>query len=119
MRGSVLLVGFILLICCDDQDQSMQSPTVLLAAAQCGRTAAEMSWMEELLERSKKDVALSGNIYALTMDGQTIFVHQPAVMSCMACLLYNCDGTRVDHATMDMQAVVEKMTPANLIYSPY
>lgn len=76
--------------------------------------------MHDLLERSEKDVTLSGNIYGFTLDGQTIFVHQPAIMSCLACLLYDCDGARIDLATIDdMQAVMEEMTPANLIYTPY
>ncbi len=119
MLRPLLLLSFVLSISCDDHGESAKSPTLVLSAAKCGRTTAEMAWMQDLLERSKKDVALSGNIYALTLDGQTIFVHQPAVMSCMACVLYDCDGTRIDLSTIDVQAVVERMTPSNLIYSPY
>lgn len=119
MRRSTLLLSLLFLVCCDDRDQPAKSPAVMLAAVKCGRPAGEMSWLNDLLERSEKDVALSGNIYAFTLDGQTIFVHQPAIMSCMGCLLYNCDGTRINQAAIDTRAVVEKMTPANLIYSPY
>lgn len=121
MSRPLLLIGFLLSISCDDHNQSTKSPspTVVLAAAKCGRATADMAWMHDLMEQSKKDVTLSGNIYAFALDGQTIFVHQPAVISCMGCVLYNCDGTRIDVATIDIQVVVERMTPSNLIYDPY
>lgn len=117
MVRSLILLFLLAMIACDENDT--HSDSVRIAAAKCGQSPDRMQWLEKLIDASREDPALKGNIYAMTVDGAIVIVHQPAVSSCVACVLYNCNGDRIDISTVDVQAVVTSMNASTLIYSPY
>ena len=113
------LILFLLLatLACDD-DETL-SDSILLAAAKCGQSPSTMRWLDDLIRESEQDAALKGNIYAIKVDGEVIFIHQPMVMSCFACIMYDCNGNRIDRTGVDLQKVTDAMSPGALIYSPF
>lgn len=75
-----------------------------------------MQWLGTLIENAKTNTGQMGDIYAVPYDGNTVFIHQPVVMSCLACLLYDCDGNRIDMATVDTQKLTRGMDHSTLIF---
>jgi hypothetical protein len=65
----------------------------------------------------ESDPSFQGKLYAVTQDGETIFIHQPDILSCLACLLYDCDGNRLNTATAGIPTLTQSMSTANLIYT--
>ncbi|HEU5146173.1 MAG TPA: hypothetical protein VFT90_05645 [Chryseosolibacter sp.] len=118
MIRSVILCFFLAAMACDDADDSY-SDSILLASAKCGKSPSDMRWLDDIIKESQHDVGLSGNIYAVNVDSKVIFIHQPAVMSCYACIMYDCNGDRIEPTAVDLQKVANAMGPSALIYSPY
>jgi len=75
-----------------------------------------MVWLANLIESVKKDPSLQGNIYRGSYDDYVIFIHQPAVLSCLACIVYDCDGNKLDISTMDHEKLRLHMRPHNIVY---
>jgi hypothetical protein len=88
------------------------------AASKCGQPVSNMQWLESLLLKSQTDFSLKGNIYAIRLNERVIFVNQPIIMSCMACLIYDCSGNRINLATVDIQKIIGQMNSSTLIYEP-
>jgi hypothetical protein len=76
-----------------------------------------MQWLRPILEKTESDPTFQGKLYAVTENGQTTFIHQPDVFNCLACLLYDCDGNRVNSATADIPYLTQNMNAANLLYT--
>lgn len=89
---------------------------MVTACEKCGKSQAEMQWLEAIIESAKTNEGQMGDIYAIPYDGTTIFIHQPVVMSCMACLIYDCDGNRIEYAALDGQKLTQGMNRSNLIF---
>jgi hypothetical protein len=104
----------------NDNDPKLESPTLATkrAAVFCHTTQSEMQWMHVLIESSKDDPALSGPIYAFRSKGQAIFMHQPWVMSCLACILYDCEGNRLDPVSIDQSVLMQGFQNLEKIYYP-
>ena len=115
-----VLIFFLVLatVACDDSGEPY-SDSILIAAEKCRQSPSEMQWLADVIEESGKDPGLKGNIYAVTVDGKVIFIQQPAIMSCFACILYDCAGNRLAPNAVDLQKVANAMSPSALIYSPY
>jgi hypothetical protein len=101
----------------DDNLPSIQA----IAAKKCGHS--DMGWFATVLQQAQGIsttgyTSTMGYIYAVSVDGRVLFIHQPLIMSCLACIIYDCYGNRVDIATVDLQKVAAAMTPANLLYTP-
>jgi len=90
-----------------------------MATALCQKTGVEMQWFSILLQRAETDASLRGDIYAVSVDGHIIFAHQPMIMSCFGCVLYDCGGKKLDMANVDHAKVVAGMREENRIYSAY
>jgi hypothetical protein len=75
-----------------------------------------MAWFTTLLQQASSSQI--GAIYAANIDGRTFFIHQPLIMSCLACVIYDCDGNRIDIATVDLQRMAAAMTPGDRVYVP-
>ena len=78
-----------------------------------------MKWYKDLLDDMEKDEALLGHIYAASIDGNMVFIHQPMIMSCLACVLYDCDGNKIDIATLDHEKLRVEITFENRIFRAY
>lgn len=104
---SILFMAAILACSSNDNDLRQESPAIAIkrAADFCDSPKSEMKWVSDLIESSKDDPALAGPIYAFRSNGQAVFMHQPWIMSCLACILYDCDGNRLDSQTIDQEAL--------------
>ena len=90
-----------------------------MGAFMCGKKPAEMLWLKDLILTAKTDMSQNGNIYRGFYDGEVIFIHQPMIMSCLACIIYNCAGQTLDPATMDHEKLRLNMSAENLVYKAY
>ena len=112
---SVFLSG-----CSDSDPKSLneeQVSAVRKACVACSESKIEMAWMTAIIEEGKDDAAKAGFIYSIEQDGRVIFIHQMWVLSCLGCVLYDCNGERIELHEVDHEDVISKMTEANLIYS--
>ena len=87
------------------------------ARGKCDNSTEEMSWLQDLIIHAEKN-GQQGNIYAVHLDNETIIIHQPFVMSCLACNLYNCAGEKLDFAHHRTEELLSSLTEKNLIYNP-
>jgi hypothetical protein len=85
----------------------------------CGKPTEEMTWLEALIQQSETDMAMRGDIYAGVVEGRMLFIHQPMVMSCLACVIYDCDGNRIEASTLDHEKLRLIMGPENRIYNAH
>ena len=118
---SLRLFCLLFLVSCADHkfDNSSAQESMTMAAVLCQKTVAEMVWFQDLLNRIEADESLRGDIYAVSIDSRIIFAHQPLIMSCYGCVLYDCNGNRIDMATVDHEKVVAGMVGRNRIYSAF
>jgi hypothetical protein len=119
-RNIIRLVFFMALLSCVRHDLDGKSPELAVSVAKklCQKSSEEMVWLKDLIQQSETDASWRGNVYAINLDSRIVFVHQPFIMSCMGCLMYDCDGTKIDYASIDHQRLVTLMTSANIIYAP-
>jgi hypothetical protein len=105
---------------CIDEDLNKNSPEMAatMASRLCGTSTADLQWLQELMQNSQTDITLQGDLYAVRMEGRVIFVHQPLIMSCLACVLYDCEGNPIDVSTIDREKLREGMNPSSRIYTP-
>ena len=99
-----------------DFDNTSPAESLRLASALCKKNYAEMQWYKTLLQDIRSDQALVGDIYSVEVDGNRIFIHQPMIMSCWACVLYDCDGNKIPPNAIAPYHPHIKMTPENRIY---
>jgi len=121
MRSSIIIISFFCLISCGDRDDPGTSPKIALAKASvnCGKIPGEMKWLEDLLRVAKRDDVLRGDIYVTSIDGKVVFIHQPIIMGCLACVLYDCDGNKIRPEDFDHEKLRDGMTSSNRIFSPW
>jgi hypothetical protein len=116
-RSLLKLFCFITLLSCSNHELSTEP--MAIACEKCGKSRSEMQWLETLLEKIKTDPASRGDLYAVPFEGRTIILQQPIIMSCVACVLYDCDGNRIDNTTLDIQEFMKGMNQSTRIYSTY
>jgi hypothetical protein len=112
-----LLVGG-LTACSDDGDNSRDF-AMQRAIRACDASLQQMAWLDSLLVRASSTSTMSayGSVYMVPTSQGTMFVHQPVVMSCMACLVYSCSGTRLEVSNdIIVKEVVPGMQEKNLLY---
>ena len=121
MPHLIRIISFVLLASCVNHDLLNTSAKEALAGGSilCKKSVDEMEWLKTLLQQSEADPALRGDIYAAPIDGTIIFVHQPLIMSCLACVLYDCDGNRIAAGSIAPEKLIAGMKPVNLIYRPF
>src|SRR5688572_19182391 len=113
--SSLLLIT--LLLSCERSDTGTPAARAVgMACITCGKTPSEMQWLKALILQSEVDMSLRGNIYRGYYDTQVIIIHQPMIMSCLACVIYDCDGNRLDTSVMDHEKIRLNMDSHNLIY---
>lgn len=112
------LVLAVLLSCDDSNQESTLSRPVAIACAQCNKKPGEMAWLQNLIHLAKTDPSLMGAIYTGQHQGRVVFIHQPVVMSCLACVVYDCDGNKLDTSTLDHESLRLLMDRWHKIYAP-
>lgn len=114
-------IRFLLLLflsACTNHDLRKPEKEMALEAAcdRCGKTPAEMSWFGGLVVKAESEESWRGDIYAGSLNGSSIFIHQPIIISCMACHVYDCAGNRLTLTSEEIQLAANEMTESNLIY---
>src|SRR5690606_40855225 len=78
-------------LACSSDNNELKGTSAALAvkraATFCNVSASEMTWLGQLIEESKNDIAKEGPIYAFHSNGQGVFMVQPWIMSCLACIM--------------------------------
>lgn len=115
-RTAILLVFLPFCFSCEDGDDNNTSSSVYIASLRCAKSTSEMTWLQELIDKVKNDATQLGDIYAGKYGDQVVFIHQPIVMSCLACVVYDCDGNRLDIATLDHEKLRLLINNWNVIY---
>lgn len=106
----------LILLSCEGEDEKPLGASIHLAALQCGKSIDQMQWLTGLISRSEDDATLIGDIYAGKLDGQVVFIHQPLIMSCLACIVYDCDGNLLDRALFDLEKLQQLVGDTHRIY---
>jgi hypothetical protein len=101
----------------DDHTTDGLTHAMKRASASCETSRENMQWLELLLQRAGSEGPAYGNVYMISTSQGTLFVHQPVMMSCLACSTYACDGTAIP---LDDPLVYNEVVPgirqANLLY---
>ena len=85
----------------------------------CNKPISEMMWFAEIVRKADSDPGLQGNIYKARIDDQVLFIHQPAIMSCVACVVYNCNGDRVSADPALIEKIIPFFTTEHLLFSSF
>jgi hypothetical protein len=102
----------------DDFDKNSPKMAAIVSSKLCGKAASDMKWLEDLIQNSQTDGTLHGDVYAVKLDGRVIFIHQPMIMSCLACVLYDCEGNPIAMSTIDWEKLRDLMNSSSKIYTP-
>lgn len=78
-----------------------------------------MAWFESVLQQADTDPAQQGNIYLAKINNQVLFIHQPAVMSCLACVVYDCQGNRIETDPALIVQIIPFLTDEHRMFSSY
>ena len=109
-------------LACSSDNNELKGTSAALAvkraATFCNVSASEMTWLGQLIEESKNDIAKEGPIYAFHSNGQWVFMVQPWIMSCLACIMYDCEGNRLDPQDVDKSALSSGFQDLTEIYVP-
>jgi hypothetical protein len=108
----------IFLSCTADDIYDDETRAALFRASnKCGSSPDQLDWLHELIQRSEHEVTLQGKIYAIQVDGTTVIMHQPWIMSCLGCILYDCNGNRLDNSAVNFEKLLTGYNESNVIYS--
>jgi hypothetical protein len=114
------IICCLILLSCVSNDEgplySGQSLAIERARTLCGVSREEMRWLGDLIDEMETDVALQGNIYGIYTSSGVVFIHQPFIMSCLACVGYDCKGNRIASPTHLSKQIVNGMKRENIIY---
>jgi hypothetical protein len=119
-RAASLVLSLMVFACVNhDLEPSSRKTALLVASSMCGKDAADMNWFDALLQAGETDFGQRGDIYAIVLDGNVIFVHQPVILSCWACRLYDCNGDLIQITVENHEKIWQSMNSATKIYSIY
>ena len=114
------LLSLAILFACSSDDLTMDHTDAAIARASvyCASSSGQLVWLRLLIEESEKDVSKRGIIYTFQSNGQTIFMHQPWIMSCMGCIMYDCHGNRLELSDIDQAVLSKGFQDLMVIYEP-
>ncbi len=119
MRRAIIFLFLILFLACDDSDKESVGIPLVQAGLSCGQDPKKMLWIQELISQSESDLTGSATIYVSQLKGEAVFVYQPMVASCWACLIYDCSGQQVPRETLDQNDLNKIVDGMRAIYNPY
>lgn len=113
------------LLSCDKNDLSPENAALAYSACGVKDPANELPWLKEIIHKAENGpdkFSDAGTVQLITYQGQSYFIYQKYVMSCMACLVYDCQGNKLDILSRPElhMAIIEHMSEKNIIYrSPF
>lgn len=118
MLRILLLCMALLPGCADDAKKDPVDTAMERAAIYCASSSGQLVWLKTLMEKSHNDPNLAGRIYTFQSNGRTVFMHQPWIMSCMGCILYDCQGNRLEPDDIDQAILANGFQDLTIIYDP-
>jgi hypothetical protein len=121
---SCVILIFVLLSC-DKNDFSPEDAALVSSACGVKDPTKELPWLKEIINKAENGpdkFSEAGTVQLINYQGQSYFVYQKYVMSCMACLVYDCQGNKLDILSKPElhMAIIEHMSEKNIIYrSPF
>ena len=109
----VLLPG-----CSDNQEKDLSEIAVERASIYCHASSEQLTWLTLLIKESESNPSLAGPIYIFQSNGQTVFMHQPWIMSCLGCILYDCQGNRLEPDDIDPSVLADGFQDLTVLYNP-
>ncbi len=104
--------------CDDDAKKNPVDIAMERAAIYCASSSSQLVWLKTLIEKSGEDPSLAGRIYTFQSDGRTVFMLQPWIMSCLGCIMYDCQGNRLEAEDIDRAMLANGFQDLTLIYDP-
>jgi hypothetical protein len=125
MNRLLLLTNFFLLafalLSCNKNELSPEE--TFMAHTPCGvkNPVKDLPWLKEIINKAESVTergTYAGTIHLVEYEGQSYFIHQPYVMSCMACVVYDCEGNKLPVISEPDKhmALIERMSEKNIIY---
>jgi|SRR5690606_3064429 len=120
LRNTPFLLVVIILLGCSGDDPEKDSADLAIARASihCSSSPAQLAWLRLVIHESETDASKKGIFYTFQSNGRTIIMHQPWIMSCLGCILYDCDGNRLDMSDLDPGALSKGFQDLTVIYEP-
>lgn len=78
-----------------------------------------MDWFATVLSEADSKPEQQGSIYVASIDEQIYFIHQPVIMSCLACVVYDCAGNRVQADPQFIEKMLPFLTPEHRLFSSF
>jgi hypothetical protein len=113
------------LLSCDKNTISPEDTAMLYTACGVKTPTEELAWLKNIISKAENGPDKSSNagtVQVIHYQGQSYFVYQKYVMSCIACLVYDCQGNKLDILSKPElhMAIIEHMSEKNIIYrSPF
>jgi hypothetical protein len=120
-----LFLFTLVLLSCDKNDLSPEDKVLIDSACGVNDPIKELAWLKTIVDNAEKgpDKGLyAGTVQKVHYQEKTYFIYQKYIMSCMACLVYDCQGNKLDIlADPEIHmAIIERMSEKNIIYrSPF
>lgn len=112
---------FLVLACaCADHDTQKfdKASAMTKVAILCDTSSSDLAWLSEVLDKAQKGGGLEGPVYAFRYSKGVAIVHQPVIMSCFACALYDCSGTLIADRSGIEEEIMGGIKNENLILKP-
>ncbi len=121
MNRLTLVLVILVFGSCSKPEPDPASPSYehALASSMVKCDGADLGWLRDIIKLAETDFHYQGAIYAIPVEGRTVFLHQPWISSCFACIVYDCNGDRLGPTDVDQNEVVAGAQAENLIYSTY
>lgn len=89
---SLLLILLLPVLSCKEED-----PDKSIEVCGVKDPVRNLSWLKDLIEKISQDkLGKFATITLLDLNGEPVFNYQSIEMSCIGCVTYHCDGSRVD-----------------------
>ena len=116
------LSSLLILVCaCTDHDNRAFDKAYALqrASTLCQASSANLAWLSDVLDKAQRGGQLEGSVYAFRYSNGVAIVHQALIMSCVACVAYDCGGQHITMTPDIHKEIASGMTDKNLILKPY
>jgi hypothetical protein len=105
--------------CVDHDTQKFDKASAMnKVAILCDTSSSDLAWLSEILDKAQKGGSLQGSVYAFRYSKGVAIVHQPVIMSCFPCALYDCSGTLITDRAGIEEEIVQGVKNENLILKP-
>ncbi len=111
------LLLFSAFACADTEPNLEVESAIARACRACDTHPRDMEWLAELIRAGDANPVAHGNFYAIPTSEGVVIIHQPWVLSCMACSRYDCQGNTPELSeSVIVNELIQQMNATTLIY---